>query len=554
MAAGINERIWLGWLVKVRVIVITILLAIELAIVTLTTTNVDRRLFVLVILGWYAFAALHLYLFANRKGVWPMQSKLQVVTDLIFTTAVIYVTGGIDTTFVFLYPILIIVASTLLSEAWAYLTASISFVLFGAILELSYFGLIHTYSSNRPDLKTMQAVIFIYLFAFAAIAYLANKLASRMRQAEVELEDKSFELENLQVLHQIIVRSISSGLVTTDLEGAIKLANPAAQVLLGRGHQELAGRIVHELFLDRLPSPGAPRNEVRALTPSGAEKHLGIGCSPLQGTDGATIGHIYTFTDLTEIRHLERELRLRDRLAAVGRLASGIAHEIRNPLSSIAGSVKMLATIAALTDDQRALVGIVTRESERLNAIIGDFLNYSRDRKFQSARVDLCRLLSDTLTLLENRQSGIRIERSFSHPVAIVEGDGDKLQQVFWNLCSNAIRAMPDGGTLTVSLDLFDDNWRIRFQDTGAGIAPQLIEKIFEPFQSGFEGGTGLGLAIVYRIIQAHEAHITVRSEPGKGTAFTLLFRRASAAPLPASGAPPEWSSTHGPGHSEESR
>jgi two-component system sensor histidine kinase PilS (NtrC family) len=556
MAAGINERTWLEWLVKVRIIIITVLLAIELAIVTLTTTNVNRRLFILVILGGYAFAALHLYLFLFRKSTWQMQSKLQVVTDLCFTTAVIYVTGGIDTTFVILYPIIIIVASTLLSETWAYLTAGVSFVLFGATLELSYFDLIRSYSTSRPDLKSLQAVIFINLFAYASIAYLANKLASRMRQAGIELKDKSFELENLQVLHQIIVRSISSGLVTTDLEGAIKLANPAAQLLLGRGQQKLTGLRAHQLFLDRLPLPGAPRIEVRALTPSGAEILLGIGCCLLNGTDGATIGHIYTFTDLTVIRHLERELRLRDRLSAVGRLASGIAHEIRNPLSSIAGSVKMLATIATLTDDQRSLVGIVTRECERLNAIIGDFLTYSRDREFQSARVDLCQLLSDTLILLENRQSNIRIERSFSHPVALAEGDGDKLKQLFWNLCSNAILAMPDGGTLTVSLAPLDDNWRICFQDTGTGISPQLIEKIFEPFQSGFDGGTGLGLAIAYRIIQAHEARITVSSEPGKGTAFTLLFRQAAAAPLPISpaGPLPEMSTTHGPGPTRESR
>jgi signal transduction histidine kinase len=252
------------------------------------------------------------------------------------------------------------------------------------------------------------------------------------------------------------------------------------------------------------------------------------------------------------IRHLERELRQRDRLAAVGRMASGIAHEIRNPLSSIAGSVKMLATIATLTDDQRALVEIVTRESERLNGIIGDFLTYSRDRECQNARVDLCQLLSDTLILLENRQSGIRIERNCSHPVAFVEGDGDKLKQVFWNLCSNAIRAMPDGGTLTVSLDAQDDNWRICFHDTGTGISPQLIEKIFEPFQSGFEGGTGLGLAIAYRIIQAHEAQIAVSSQPGKGTTFTLLFRQAEAEPLPA--ALPAMSHAYGPSQSKESR
>jgi two-component system sensor histidine kinase PilS (NtrC family) len=556
MAAGINERIWLEWLVKVRVIIITVLLAIELAIVTLTTTNVDRELFVLVIVGGYAFAALHLYLCTYRKSSWQLQSKLQVITDLCFATAVIYVTGGIDTSFNFLYPIIIIVASTLLSEAWAYLTAGMSFVLLGATLELSYFDLIHSYSTNRPDLKSMQAVIFINLFAYVSIAYLANKLATRMRQADVELKDKSFELENLQALHSIIVRSISSGLITTDLHGAIMLANPAAQALLGRRHEDLTGCNVDRFFYDCLPAPGQPRTEVRALTLSGVEKLLGIGCSQLQATDGTSVGRIYTFTDLTEIRHLERELRQRDRLAAVGRLASGIAHEIRNPLSSIAGSVKMLATIATLSDDQRSLVEIVTRESERLNAIIGDFLTYSRDRKFQSARVDLCQLLSDTLTLLENRQSSLQIERSFSHPVALTEGDGDKLKQVFWNLCSNAIRAMAGGGTLTVSLDSFDGNWRICFQDTGTGIPPQLIEKIFEPFQSGFEGGTGLGLAIVYRIIQAHEARITVRSEPGKGTEFTLLFPQASGEPQPADAVAslPELSIAQGFASAEESR
>jgi two-component system sensor histidine kinase PilS (NtrC family) len=410
-----------------------------------------------------------------------------------------------------------------------------SFVLFGATLELSFFDLIRSYSVNRPDLRSMQVVIAIYLIAFAAIAYLANKLANRMRQAEVALSDKSFELENLQVLHEIIVYSISSGLITTGLDGTIKLVNPAAQSLLGRSREDIASLNVHQLFFDQLPLAAAGRSEVRTRTPGGDEKMFGVGCSALLATDASIIGYIYTFTDLTEIRHLERELRLRDRLAAVGRLASGIAHEIRNPLSSIAGSVKMLSGIAALTDDQRALVGIVTRESERLNAIISDFLTYSRDRKFESMKVDLCQLLSDTLTLLENRDSGIVIERSFSHEIALAEGDGDKLKQVFWNLCSNALRAMPGGGTLTVALDQVDGNWRIRFRDSGAGISPQLIEKIFEPFQSGFEGGTGLGLAIVYRIIQAHDAHITVRSEPGKGTEFTLLFHQ----PVPENAADP---------------
>ena len=550
MASGINERIWLEWLVKVRVIIITVLLAIELAIVTLTSTNVNRRLFILLMLAWYAVAGLHLLIFVYRRRDWRAQSKLQVLTDLGFATAVIYVTGGIDTSFNFLYPLIIIVASTMLSETWAYFTAGMSFVLLGGTLELSFFDVIRSYSTSRPDLKSLQAVILINLVAYVSIAYLANRLAGRMRQADVALSDKSFELENLQVLHEIIVHSISSGLITTALDGTIKLVNPAAQTLLGRREDELSLFNVNELFFDNLPAPNGDRREVRTRTPGGVEKMFGVGCSALLGTGGSVIGYIYTFTDLTEIRHLERELRLRDRLAAVGRLASGIAHEIRNPLSSIAGSVKMLSGLSALTEDQRALLGIVTRESERLNAIISDFLTYSRDRKMERTEVDLCQLLADTLTLLENRESDIRIERHSSHPIAIALGDGDKLKQVFWNLCTNSMRAMPNGGTLTVSLDQFEGNWRIRFHDTGAGISPQLVEKIFEPFQSEFEGGTGLGLAIVYRIIQAHGAHITVRSEPAKGTEFTLLF------PIPAdkSSSEPELDFTQSYGPSKESR
>ena len=528
MASGINERIWLEWLVKVRVIIITILLAIELAIVTLTTTSVNRTLFVLVILGWYAVAAVHLGVVTYGRGDWKIKAKIQILADLCFATAVIYVTGGIDTSFNFLYPLIIIVASTMLSEGWAYLTAALSFVLLGGTLELSFFDIIHSFSNSRPDLKSLQAVIFINLFAFFSIAYLSNKLATRMRQADVALSDKSFELENLQVLHESIVHCISSGLLITGLDGAIKLVNPAALNLLGRGEEGVSALNVSDLFSGTLPKAGGDRTEVCTRTPTGAEKTFGVGCSALLGGSGNVIGNIYTFTDLTEIRHLERELRLRDRLAAVGRLASGIAHEIRNPLSSIAGSVKMLSSMATLTADQHALVGIVTRESERLNSIISDFLTYSRDRKFESTKVDLCQLLADTLTLLENRETGIRIERSFSDTEATAEGDGDKLKQVFWNLCSNALRAMPNGGTLTVTLDRVGSQWRIRFRDTGSGIPPQLIEKVFEPFQSGFTGGTGLGLAIVYRIIQAHDAHISVHSEPGVGTEFTLLFRRLS--------------------------
>jgi two-component system sensor histidine kinase PilS (NtrC family) len=217
-------------------------------------------------------------------------------------------------------------------------------------------------------------------------------------------------------------------------------------------------------------------------------------------------------------------------LAAVGRLAAAIAHEIRNPLTSIAGSVSMLSSATEITDEQKQLLQIVTRESDRLNNIITDFLAYSRGKQYRFEKTDLLPLLEDTLTLLENRMvaenTGIHIERNFKVPQAFALADGDKIKQVFWNFCQNAVRAMKDGGTLTVTVESSGDDWQINFADTGHGMTPQQTEKIFEPFQSGFEGGTGLGLAIVYQVAQAHEGKVWARSRLGEGTTFVFRLRK----------------------------
>jgi two-component system sensor histidine kinase PilS (NtrC family) len=549
MASAFNERTWLEWLVKVRVIIITFLLAIELAITTLTLTNVSKSLFVGAMLAWYAASAFYIIWLRISEDTLP-QARAQILTDLLFTSAVIYLTGGIDTSFNFLYPLVIILASILLSQTWAYLTAALSFIFFGAILELSYFGFIRSYSISRPDLKSLQAVIFINLFADLLIAYLAGKLSTRLRQVNVELQDQRGALEDLQALHANIVSSISGGLITTDLDGHIKLMNPAARTLLGREHESMEGIVVNTLFVDPLPSEtsGFWRREVRAVAPNGNERTFAVTVSTLRVADRGKVGYVYTLDDLTEIRRLEREVRMRDRLAAVGRLASGIAHEIRNPLSSIAGSVKVLSGISALTEDQRVLVEIVTRESERLNSIISDFLDYSREKKLQMRPVDLLVLLEETLVLLQNRLSiadplstapraHIQIEREFKVSEAWAYGDGDKLKQVFWNITQNAVRAMPNGGTLNVTLAEDGENWRVGIVDNGVGMSPQRLEKVFEPFQSGFEGGTGLGLAIVYQIVQAHDADIEVQSEQGVGTEVVLRFTRAEHAMLARTGA-----------------
>jgi two-component system sensor histidine kinase PilS (NtrC family) len=536
MLSTFNERTWLTWLVKARVIIITFVLGIELALVSFTPAVVSKRLFVSTIIIWYAVAAFYAVLLQLWRSV-RLQARLQVLTDLAFATVILYATGGIDTSFNVLYPLIIIMAAIMLPRYWAFLTAMLAFVLFGSVVELCFYGIIPSVSTTHADPKSLQAVLLVNLFAYTVIAYLASRLSARLRQVHVQLQEKSGALENLQALHENIVKSMSGGVITTNLDGRITVVNPAGERLLGSMQSELTGTSVEEVFSGS-PLPGvgtALATELSCHTPSGQQKTFSLRVSPLTAPGQGDVGRVYTFDDLTEIRRLEREVRVRDRMAAVGRMAAGIAHEIRNPLSSIAGSVHVLSEIATLNEEQRLLVDVVTRESERLNQIISNFLDYSRGREYHFAPLDLVVLLKDTLTLLSNRPEVcsrtarveiVRDDIPSSPAWSLV--DGDRMKQVFWNLCDNALRAMPDGGKLSVGLRPDGDNWRISFADTGTGVSPQAFDKIFEPFQSGFARGTGLGLAIVYEIVQAHEGRISVHSALGSGTEFILQLKRTA--------------------------
>jgi two-component system, NtrC family, sensor histidine kinase PilS len=534
MQSTFDERNWLVWLVKVRIFILTLLLAMELAVAQFSPTPLPLRLFLSTILFWFSISLFYVLLLS----VWQehrLQAALQVITDLILVSLVIHETGGWDSSLNFLYPLVIIVASVLLPRVWAILVSALAFILYGTVLELNYYGVIPSYCTTHPGVKALQAIIFVNLFAFLAVAYLAGLLTSKLRQVGVQLKDTSGALENLQALHENIVESIGSGLITTGLDGRITLVNTAARKLLERSPAELIDTPVNQLFLDALPSleSHSAHGEVRFDTPSKFRKTFRVRVASMTLPDRGELGQVYAFDDLTEVRRLEREVRMQDRLAAVGRLAAAIAHEIRNPLTSIAGSVSMLSGVPEMNEEHRRLLGIVTRESQRLNSIITDFLAYSRVKQYHFDKVDLISLVEDTLTLMGHRmvaeKTGITIERRFAMREALAIADGDKIKQVFWNVCENAVRAMQNGGTLTVSVDAQGDDWQFGFTDTGTGMTPQQTEKIFEPFQSNFEGGTGLGLAIVYQIVQGHEGKVWARSKPGQGTTFILRLRRLDA-------------------------
>ena len=532
MATDFDKQTWLAWLVKVRILILTVLLGIELAAAQFTPVPFPVRQFVDVILLAYTLAIFHLLLLHSWHE-FKLQSGVQVVTDLIVVALMVYVTGGVDSSLNFLYPLVILVASVLFSRRWAYLTAALAFILYAAVLELSYFHVVPSYMTSSPEFPRLQAIVFINLTGYIAVAYLATLLSAKLRLADKRLQYTRGALESLQAAHENIIRSTSNGLITTGLDGRITLVNPSAEKLLERSEQELLGEPIASLFQDALPPPasGTCQDEIRFIAPSNFRKTFRVQVSELVLPERGVVGLVYTLDDLTQIRRLEREVRVQDRLAAVGRLSAAIAHEIRNPLTSIAGSAALLLEMPGLSDEHRSLLQIVTRESERLNSIITDFLAYSRNKKYDFTVIDLIPCLEDTLTLLENRMAaqntGIRIARNYSVKQASTLADGNRMKQVFWNFCENAVRAMPKGGTLTVRIEEIDGEWQFSFADTGPGMSPQMVEKVFEPFQSQFEGGTGLGLAIVYQIVQSHEGKVWVRSKQGQGCTFVLRLRKS---------------------------
>ena len=296
MQSIFDERLWLAWLVKVRIIILTLLFAIELAIARLTPNPFPLRLFISVISLWYAVSVFYVLLlsFWEERRI---QSLLQVITDLLMVTLLVYATGGVDSSLNFFYPLVIIVACILLPRTWAYLTGALAFILYVAVLELTYFGFIPSYSTTHPGLGALQAIIFVNLFGYLAVAYLAGLLAAKLRQVDVKLKHTRGALEDLQALHENIIQSISGGLITTGLDGYITLANTAAQKLFERSENEILGQLVSQLFLDPLPTVDADRatGEVRFVASNGFCKTFRVTATTLISPGRNDIGYVYTF-------------------------------------------------------------------------------------------------------------------------------------------------------------------------------------------------------------------------------------------------------------------
>jgi two-component system sensor histidine kinase PilS (NtrC family) len=539
MKSTLSTNEWLPWLSRVRFLIITFLLAVVIAVRQWTPIPLPVRTLILLAAFWYALATVYLVLQRSVPGG-RWQAPLQIALDMAIITGVVYASGAHDSYFISLYVLVILMASILFSRRGTFVVAGFSFVLLGFIIELAYYGVIPRTSISTPSARALESWLGSNLFAFLAVAYLGSLLSQTIHKKGVELEEKSEALKDLQAFNRDIIESMRGGLLTTDLDGRILLVNRAGAEITGHGFGVLRGENIAEVFPDFWPvdidetgTPVALRKEIEFCTPDGVIRFLGLSISPLRTGQNQASGFVFNFQDLTELKRLEHEVFTKERMAALGRLSAAIAHEIRQPLTAMTGALKELARLAPLEDDDKKLVQIVSRESQRLNQIITEFLDYSREKSYAFADVDIAVLIEETLLLIE-RQGGasgkVRIERTYAEKNLRARADRDAIKQVLWNLCNNALRAMPGGGVLSARLEPGPDCVRISIRDTGIGMDARSVARVFEPFQSGFVGGTGLGLAIVYQILQAHRGRIRVETEPGHGSEFIVELPMATRA------------------------
>jgi two-component system, NtrC family, sensor histidine kinase PilS len=470
---------------------------------------------------------------------------LQVILDTALVTAVVATSGGIRSVFAVLYVLVVIEGCCLFSRGAGLATAGVSGLLYLLVVwaqtALPLVRGARPMGTTALDLLTLSVNVGM----LPIVALLTGSVAERYRAVQERLAAKDQRLSDLQVFRDLIFESVGSGLIALDPDGRITAFNQAAEAITGVPAAETVGRRWETVFGQDVeleearqaaagPAGQSRRYEIRLARRDGREVPMGISFWLLRSGQGGAVGLIGVCQDLSVIKQMEERVRQADRLAAVGRLSANIAHEIRNPLASLSAAIEALGKDLPPDPGRSRLLDIVARESDRLNRIITDFLEYARPAPVTLLEASVSDMLDDVLVLLEHRvPSGtLKVVREYATLRARL--DAQQMRQALWNLCLNAVESMPEGGELRVGAQALTDSeaggLRIRVADTGHGIADADLPHVFEPFYSTKPGGSGIGLALVYRVVQDHGGTVEVQSRPGAGTAFTLTLPGAVVA------------------------
>jgi two-component system sensor histidine kinase PilS (NtrC family) len=476
----------------------------------------------------------------NQVENLPRFAAYQVGVDLIIYTAVVFLTGGHSSPFPFLYLFSILWAALAL-RGGGYWTASVASILYGSVVDLQYYSLVMPpHASELADLLLVNpwdimGRVFMNVTAFYAVAYLGHMISYRYRAAREELTEKTVDLEKLKTLSDVVFESITSGIAVLDEKGAIRSMNLAAEKMLnvdesradweggkpGRLRDVFAGIPIHDL-LERASRGGVNRWEGSYSDEKG-DRVLGLSISPLKEPER---GYVVIFQDLTELRDMEDKLKVSEKLSAIGRMAASIAHEVRNPLASMSGSIQILKKDLDVHGEDLHLMDIVLKETERLNDLVGNFLDYARPPAPRFEDVDLKDIVTDTVNLLGPVATAKEIifKTELPEEPVILSLDVAQMRQIIMNLVKNAADAVSGGGKIVVSVsrDTRRNGSVLAVRDDGSGIPDEILPEIFEPFMTTKDHGTGLGLAIVYQLVQIHKGTVDVSTEIKKGTTVSV--------------------------------
>ena len=537
------------WLVGMRFVTVTILLGSGVQVQLRTPGLWPVGPFFFLVALSYALAVafvLTLSLAERRRRL----IDVQLAADAVVISAAVLLTGGVSSYFSALYALPIIGASILQFRRGGLMVGALSALVYAGVVVGQYQGAFDLLEAQWPVIGEMPrppATLAFYMagldiFGFLAVAVFSGYLAERLRSADASLARASSEIADLQALNQHVIESLTSGLATTDRQGLVLTFNGAAENITGHRAADVLGRRIFDLL--QLPpafaalldakAEGSRRADVQFTTPAGCQIDIGLSAAPLI-TPGGRAGFLFVFQDITETRRLQRKAAVQERLAAVGEMAAGIAHEVRNPLASMSGAIQILRQELPLNAEQGQLMDIVLRESERLNDTITSCLAYARPQRIPSRRFDLRRAVNDTALLLRHGP-----ESSDGHQVRVdvprvpvwFEADEGQIRQIVWNLATNGLRAMPDGGVLQFGLEVEEaGSVALSVRDEGVGIVPEEVESMLQPFHGTFAQGTGLGLAIVHRIVSDYGGEIQVTSAPDAGTTVCVRLPVPSAPP-----------------------
>ncbi len=499
--------------------------------------------------GVYFISIVYVFLLKRSKNI-KLQAYIQLLIDTFIITILIYTTGGIESIFSFLYILNIFSGSILLYRKGGMIVASNSSILYGLLLDLHYYGVLHPFASRLSYPEQYQSAYLFFTISanmagFYLVAYLSSFVSEQARKSRAELRVKEHSLSRLEILHESIIGSLTSGLIVLDELAHVVLFNPAAEKMFGKSADQVSGHPLNDALpglSKHLNHPSStpirrtaslyPLTDFAYIRSDGEKIHLQVSTSPLEYSMGEKLGRVLILQDVTRMKQIQEEMKEVEGLALIGELAAGMAHEIRNPLASISGSIEILRDEIGQDGVNSRLMDIILKETERLNDLVSDFLLFARTQQLKLTTFDLNKLISDSLELFKNSH-GCHPETEVItdfQDLGHIQSDSGQLKQVFWNLFLNASEAMDTGGRLPLATALVpESNARpasvsIIIRDTGRGFDEKALQRIFLPFFTTKERGSGLGLAIVKRIVDRLGGKVSARNHPAGGAEITMML------------------------------